>query len=127
MAEQDTLKNIEMLKGQSWPLKDFLRHVRNDTSLHAKALGYAIFKEVAPPPDTVLMKRARRGQPPATQLSKEVIEVGEEEEIEVPKPVCDGTVVDVVSFSEDATDDGKTLAELGYTEKRKGPVSAAKP
>ncbi|PKA59802.1 hypothetical protein AXF42_Ash011927 [Apostasia shenzhenica] len=44
----------------------------------AKELGYAIFKEVVPPPGTVLMKRARRGKPPTTQLSKEVTE-------EVPK------------------------------------------
>ncbi|PKA46617.1 hypothetical protein AXF42_Ash019358 [Apostasia shenzhenica] len=44
----------------------------------AKALGYAIFKEVIPPPGTVLMKRAKRGQPPATQLSREIAE-------EVPK------------------------------------------
>ncbi|PKA46360.1 hypothetical protein AXF42_Ash021457 [Apostasia shenzhenica] len=43
------------------------------------------------------MKRARRGQPPATQLSREITEVGEEEEIGVPEPVCGGTAVDVVS------------------------------
>ncbi|PKA65416.1 hypothetical protein AXF42_Ash005750 [Apostasia shenzhenica] len=47
-------------------------------SLHAKVLGYTIFKEVTPHPGTVLMKRARRGQPPATQLSKEITK-------EVPK------------------------------------------
>ncbi|PKA56172.1 hypothetical protein AXF42_Ash011101 [Apostasia shenzhenica] len=38
-AGSATLKTLEKLKGQSWPLKDFLRHVRNDVSLHAKALG----------------------------------------------------------------------------------------
>ncbi|PKA60197.1 hypothetical protein AXF42_Ash008256 [Apostasia shenzhenica] len=127
MAGQDTLKNLERLKGQSWPLKDFLRHVRNDISLHAKALGYVIFKEVVSPPGAVLMKRARRGQPPAAQLSKEVTEVGEEEVIEVPEPVCGGTAVDVVSSPEDAIDDRKILAELGYTGKGKESVSAAKP
>ncbi|PKA53083.1 hypothetical protein AXF42_Ash018991 [Apostasia shenzhenica] len=35
--------------------------------MYAKSQGYIIFKEIAPPPETVLMKRARRGQPPATQ------------------------------------------------------------
>ncbi|PKA54366.1 hypothetical protein AXF42_Ash000199 [Apostasia shenzhenica] len=94
MAGQDTLKNLERLKGQSWPLKDFLRHVRNYISMYAKALGS---------------------------------EVGEEEEIEVPEPVCGGTAVNVVSSPEDAIDDRKTLAKLGYTRKGKGPVSAAKP
>ncbi|PKA55660.1 hypothetical protein AXF42_Ash006862 [Apostasia shenzhenica] len=127
MAGQDTLQSLERLKGQSWPLKDFLRHVRNDVSLHAKALGYVIFNEVTPPPGTVMMKRAKRGQPPGTQLSKEIAEVGEEEEIEVLEPICGGTAVDVVSSPEDATDDRKTLVELGYTGKGKGPVSAAKP
>ncbi|PKA58760.1 hypothetical protein AXF42_Ash000853 [Apostasia shenzhenica] len=72
------------------------------------------------------MKRARRGQPPATQLSKEITEVGEEE-IEVLELVCGGTAVDVVSSPEDAIDNRKTLAELGYTGKGKGPVSASKP
>ncbi|PKA48309.1 hypothetical protein AXF42_Ash021214 [Apostasia shenzhenica] len=65
MAGSATLKTLEKLKGQSWPLKDFLRHVRNDVSLYAKTLGYAVLKEVIPPPSTVLMKRARRGKPPA--------------------------------------------------------------
>ncbi|PKA48959.1 hypothetical protein AXF42_Ash019497 [Apostasia shenzhenica] len=73
------------------------------------------------------MKRARRGQPPAAQLSKEITEVGEEEAIEVPEPVCGETAIDVVSSPEDAADDRKTLAELGYTGKGKGLVSAAKP
>ncbi|PKA60949.1 hypothetical protein AXF42_Ash006584 [Apostasia shenzhenica] len=127
MAGTTILKNLRRLKGQSWPLKDFLRHVRNDVSLHAKALGYAVLKEVVPPPGTVLMKRARRGQPPATQLSKEIIEMGEEGETEVSEPVCGGTAVDVVSSPDDATDNRKTLAELGYTGKGKGPVPAAKP
>ncbi|PKA47477.1 hypothetical protein AXF42_Ash021742 [Apostasia shenzhenica] len=81
MAGSATLKILEKLKGQSWPLKDFLRHMRNDVSLHAKALGYAVLKEGIPPPGTVLMKRAKRGQPPTTQLSREITEVGEEEEI----------------------------------------------
>ncbi|PKA61075.1 hypothetical protein AXF42_Ash005971 [Apostasia shenzhenica] len=65
-AGEGTLRNLERLKGQNWPLKDLLRHVKNDISLYAKALGHAIFKETTPPPDTALMKRARRGQPPAT-------------------------------------------------------------
>ncbi|PKA64467.1 hypothetical protein AXF42_Ash007212 [Apostasia shenzhenica] len=102
-------------------------HVRNDVSLHAKALGYIILKEVTPPPGMILMKRARRGQPPATQLSREIIEVGEEEEIGVSEPVCGGTAVDVVSSPEDTTDDRTILVELGYTGKRKEPVSATKP
>ncbi|PKA50078.1 hypothetical protein AXF42_Ash019596 [Apostasia shenzhenica] len=127
MAGSATLKILEKLKGQSWPLKDFLRHVRNDVSLHAKALGYAILKEVTPPPGTVQMKRVRRGQPPATQLSREITEVGEEEEIGVPEPVCGGTAIDVVSSPEDTPYDRKTLAELGYTGKGKGPMPAAKP
>ncbi|PKA53452.1 hypothetical protein AXF42_Ash012394 [Apostasia shenzhenica] len=127
MAGQDTLKSLERLKGQSWPLKDFLRYVRNDVSLHAKVLGYTIFKEITPPPSTVLMKRARRGQPPATQLSRERTEVEEEEVIEVPEPVCGGIAVDVVSSPEDVADDRKTLAELRFTVKGKGSVSAAKP
>ncbi|PKA52984.1 hypothetical protein AXF42_Ash001965 [Apostasia shenzhenica] len=48
VAGQETLRNLEKLKGQSWPLKDFLRHVKNDVSLHAKALGYNVLKEVTP-------------------------------------------------------------------------------
>ncbi|PKA48213.1 hypothetical protein AXF42_Ash021572 [Apostasia shenzhenica] len=48
VARQETLRNLEKLKGQSWPLKDFLRHVKNDVSLHAKALGYNVLKEVTP-------------------------------------------------------------------------------
>ncbi|PKA46644.1 hypothetical protein AXF42_Ash021543 [Apostasia shenzhenica] len=72
------------------------------------------------------MKRARRGYP-ATQLSKEVAEVGEGEEIRVPEPVCGGSVVDVVSSPEDIVDDKKTLDELGYTGKGKGPMPATKP
>ncbi|PKA63324.1 hypothetical protein AXF42_Ash005219 [Apostasia shenzhenica] len=127
MAGQDTLKNLERLKGWSWPLKDFLRHMRNDVSLHAKTLGYVVLREVATPPGTVLMKKVRRGEPPAAQLSREIIEVGEEEEIGVPDPVCGGTAVDVVSSPEDTTDDRKILAELGYTGKGKEPVSAVKP
>ncbi|PKA51708.1 hypothetical protein AXF42_Ash003075 [Apostasia shenzhenica] len=103
MAGSATLKILEKLKRQSWPLKDFLRYVRNDISLHAKALGYPVLKEVIPPPGMVLMKRARRGQPPATQLSREIIEVGggEEEEIGVPEPIYGKTAVDVVSSPED--------------------------
>ncbi|PKA53706.1 hypothetical protein AXF42_Ash009202 [Apostasia shenzhenica] len=114
MAGADTLKSLERLKGQSWPLKNFLRYVRNDVSLHAKALGYTIFKEVTPPPGMVLIKRARRGQPPATQLSREITEVEEEEVIEILEPACGGITVDVVSSPEDAADDRKTLAELGH-------------
>ncbi|PKA65151.1 hypothetical protein AXF42_Ash013272 [Apostasia shenzhenica] len=102
-------------------------HLRNDVSLHTKALGYVVLKEVVLPPGTVLMKRARRRQPPATQLSREITEVGEEEEIGVPELVCGGTAVDVVSSPEDTTDDRRTLAELGYKGKRKEPVLAAKP
>ncbi|PKA55291.1 hypothetical protein AXF42_Ash003928 [Apostasia shenzhenica] len=75
--------------------------------------GYTIFKEVSPPPGTVLMKRARRGKPPATQLSREITEVEEEEVIVVLESVCGGATVDVVSSPEDAADDRKTLAELG--------------
>ncbi|PKA54028.1 hypothetical protein AXF42_Ash016193 [Apostasia shenzhenica] len=120
-------KNLEMLKEQSWPLKDFLRLVKNDISMYAKVLGYVIFKEVAPLHDTDLMKRARRGQPPAVQLSKEVTEVEEEEVIEVPQPICGRTVVEVVSSLEDAANDKKTLAELGYMRKGKEPKTAAKP
>ncbi|PKA53722.1 hypothetical protein AXF42_Ash009218 [Apostasia shenzhenica] len=127
MAGSATLKTLEKLKGQSWSLKDFLRHVRNDVSMHAKALGYAVLKEVVPPPGMVLMKRVRRGQPPTTQLSREIIEVGEEEEIGVSESVCGGTVVDVVSSLEDTTYDRKTLAELGYTGKRKEPIPSTKP
>ncbi|PKA65722.1 hypothetical protein AXF42_Ash013137 [Apostasia shenzhenica] len=127
MAGQDTLKNLERLKGQSWPLKDFLRHVKNDISLHAKALRYIIFKEVAPPHGSVLMKRARRGQPPVVKLSREVTEVEEEEYvIEVSELVCGETAVDVVSSPEDAVDDKKTLTEL-YAGKGKQLAVAAEP
>ncbi|PKA64591.1 hypothetical protein AXF42_Ash007337 [Apostasia shenzhenica] len=72
------------------------------------------------------MKRARRGHP-ATQLSKEVAEVGEGEEIRVPESVCGRAVVDVVSSPEDTTDDKKILAELGSTGKGKGLMPATKP
>ncbi|PKA64994.1 hypothetical protein AXF42_Ash011596 [Apostasia shenzhenica] len=51
---------------------------KNNISLNAKVLGYVIFKEVAPPHGSVLMKRARRGQPLVVQLSKEILR-------EVPK------------------------------------------
>ncbi|PKA48498.1 hypothetical protein AXF42_Ash017397 [Apostasia shenzhenica] len=129
MAGSGTLKNLEKLKGQNWPLKDFLRHVKNDTSLYAQALGYAAFKETVPPPGTVLMKRARKGQPPAIQLSKEVTEVVEEQgEIVVPELVCGGTAVDVVSSSEDTADDRKTLAKvMEEAGKGKEPATSAKP
>ncbi|PKA65107.1 hypothetical protein AXF42_Ash013228 [Apostasia shenzhenica] len=46
-----------------------------------------------------MMRRARRGHPPATQLSKEAAAEGKGEEVEVPEPVCGGAVVDVVSSS----------------------------
>ncbi|PKA48215.1 hypothetical protein AXF42_Ash021824 [Apostasia shenzhenica] len=72
------------------------------------------------------MKRARRGHP-VTQLSKEVVVEGEEEEIRVPEPVCGGAVVDVVSSPDDTADDKKTLAELGYTGKGKELMPATKP
>ncbi|PKA55676.1 hypothetical protein AXF42_Ash011968 [Apostasia shenzhenica] len=125
VAGQETLRNLEKLKGQSWPLKDFLRHVRNDIFLHAKTLGYDVLKEVAAPSGVATMKRARRGHP-VTQLSKEVAAKGEGEEIRVPEPVCGGAVVDVVSSPDDTADDKKTLAELGYTGKGKEPMPATK-
>ncbi|PKA48669.1 hypothetical protein AXF42_Ash018486 [Apostasia shenzhenica] len=121
MTGSAALKTLEKLKGQSWPLKDFLKHVRNDVSQRQP------FSRKSSHLLTVLMKRARRGQPPTTQLSREITEVGEEEEIGVSEPVCGGAVVDVVSSPEDVTDDRKTLAELGYTGKGKGPMPAAKP
>ncbi|PKA49485.1 hypothetical protein AXF42_Ash004025 [Apostasia shenzhenica] len=129
MAREGTLKNLEKLKGQNWPLKDFLRHVKNDISLYTQLLGYAVFKETIPPSGTVLMKRARRGQPPVMQLNKEVTEMVEEQgEIEVPEPICGGTAVDVVSSSEDTTDDRKTLAEvMEEAGKGKEPVTSSKP
>ncbi|PKA51458.1 hypothetical protein AXF42_Ash002823 [Apostasia shenzhenica] len=126
MAGEGTLKNLERLKGQNWPLKGFFRHVKNDISLHAKSLGYVIFKEVVPPPGAALMKTVRRGQPPAIQLSKEVTEVEEEEEVmEVPEPVCGRAAVNVVSSPEDDTNDRKTVAEL--MEDGKKPTTTAKP
>ncbi|PKA53734.1 hypothetical protein AXF42_Ash021029 [Apostasia shenzhenica] len=64
---------------------------------------------------------------PATQLSKEVAEVGEGEEIRVPETICGGAFVDVVSSPEGTADDKKTLAELGYIGKDKGPMPATKP
>ncbi|PKA57238.1 hypothetical protein AXF42_Ash002542 [Apostasia shenzhenica] len=129
MAREGTLKNLERLKGQNWPLKGFLRHMKNDISLHAKSLGYAIFKEVVPPPGVALMKRARRGQPPAIQLSKEVTEEEEEEEVmEDSELVCDGAAVDVVSSPKDDANDRKTLAEqMEDAGKGKEPATAAKP
>ncbi|PKA62611.1 hypothetical protein AXF42_Ash012198 [Apostasia shenzhenica] len=127
MAGQDTLRNLGRLKGRSWPLKDFLRHVRNDISLHAKTLGYNVLKEVDPPLGTVQMKRARRGHPPATQLGKEAAVGGEGVEVEIPELVCGGAIVNVVSSSDDAADDKKTLPELGYTGKGKEPMPATKP
>ncbi|PKA65148.1 hypothetical protein AXF42_Ash013269 [Apostasia shenzhenica] len=78
----------------------------------AKSQGYTIFKEVVPPPGTVLMRRARRGQPPTVQLSKQVVGVEGEEEAEVPKPVCGGIPIDVVSSPDDSGDDKKTLAKV---------------
>ncbi|PKA67279.1 hypothetical protein AXF42_Ash004772 [Apostasia shenzhenica] len=44
MIGEGTLKSLERLKGQSWPLKGFLRHVKNDISLYAKMLGWARFR-----------------------------------------------------------------------------------
>ncbi|PKA52419.1 hypothetical protein AXF42_Ash019803 [Apostasia shenzhenica] len=107
MAGEGTLKNLERLKGQRWPLKGFLRHVKNDISLYAKTLGYAVFKEVVSPPGATLMKRVRRGQPPAVQL-------------------CGGTAIDMVSSHEDTANDKMTLAEL-YAGKGKEPAAAAEP
>ncbi|PKA52420.1 hypothetical protein AXF42_Ash019804 [Apostasia shenzhenica] len=129
MAGEGTLKNLEKLKGQNWPLKDFLKHMKNDIFLHAQALGYVVFKETIPPPGTILMKRARRGQPPSTQLSKEIVEVGEGQgDIEVLEPVGGGTAVDVASSSEDTVEDGKTLAEvLKSAGKGKEPATLTKP
>ncbi|PKA59541.1 hypothetical protein AXF42_Ash016565 [Apostasia shenzhenica] len=126
MAREGTLKNLEKLKGKNWPLKGFLRHVKNEISLYAKTLGYVIFKEVVPSPGAILMKRARRGQPPTIQLSKEVIEVEEEQVIEVSESVCGGIAIDVVSSPEDTADNRKTLAEL-YAGKGKEPAAAVEP
>ncbi|PKA48449.1 hypothetical protein AXF42_Ash019905 [Apostasia shenzhenica] len=129
MAGAGTLKNLKKLKGQNWPLKDFLRHVKNDISLYAQALGYAVFKEMVPTPGMVLMKSARRGQPPAIQLSKELTEVVEEQgEIVVPEPVCGGTAIDVVFSLKDTTDDRKTLAKvMEEASKGKEHVTSARP
>ncbi|PKA48328.1 hypothetical protein AXF42_Ash021312 [Apostasia shenzhenica] len=129
MAGEGTLKNLERLKGQNWPLKDFLRHVKNDISLYAKSLGYAIFKEVVPPPSAALMKRAKRGQPLAIQLSKEVTEMEKKVEVmEVLELVCGGAAVDVVFSPENVTDDRKSLAELmEHAGKGKEPATTAKP
>ncbi|PKA66176.1 hypothetical protein AXF42_Ash006873 [Apostasia shenzhenica] len=128
MAGTSVQKNLEALKGHSWPLKDFLRLVKNDVSLYARSQGYTIFKEVAPPPGTMLMKRARREQPPATQLSKQVVEEAEGEEVEVPEPVCGGISIDVVSTPDDSGDDRKTLAEvMEEAGKGKEPASLARP
>ncbi|PKA55187.1 hypothetical protein AXF42_Ash003824 [Apostasia shenzhenica] len=121
-------RNLEALKGKIWPLKDFLRLVKNDVSMYAKSQGYTIFKEIAPPPGTVLMKRARRGQPPATQLSKQIIEEVGEEEVEVLEPVCGGILIDVVSSPDNPGDDKKTLAEvIEEAGKGKEPASLARP
>ncbi|PKA52050.1 hypothetical protein AXF42_Ash013987 [Apostasia shenzhenica] len=74
------------------------------------------------------MKRARRGQPHAIQLSKEVTEVEEEQGMEVLKPVYGRATVNVVSSPEDAADDRKTLAELMEDAvKEKEPATAANP
>ncbi|PKA63856.1 hypothetical protein AXF42_Ash004866 [Apostasia shenzhenica] len=124
MAGTSVQKNLEVLKGHSWPLKDFLRLVKNDVSLYARSQGYTIFKEVVPPPGTVLMKRARRGQPPATQLSKQVVEEAEGEEVAVPEPVCGGISIDVISSPDDSGGDNKTLAEV-MEEAGKGKESAS--
>ncbi|PKA49387.1 hypothetical protein AXF42_Ash016576 [Apostasia shenzhenica] len=128
MAGTSVQKNLEVLKGQSWPLKDFQRLVKNDVSLYARAQGYTIFKEVVPPPGTVLIKRARRGKPPATQLSKQVVEEAEGEEVEVPEPICGGISIDVVSSPDDSGDDRRTLAEvMEEAGKGKEPASLARP
>ncbi|PKA65110.1 hypothetical protein AXF42_Ash013231 [Apostasia shenzhenica] len=128
MAGTSDHRNLEALKRQSWPLKDFLKLVKNDVSLYAKSQGYTIFTEVAPPPGAVLMRRARKGQPPAVQLSKQVAGVEGEEEAEVPEPVCGGIPIDVVSSPDDSGDDKKTLAEvMKETGKGKEPASLAKP
>ncbi|PKA52408.1 hypothetical protein AXF42_Ash019792 [Apostasia shenzhenica] len=128
MAGEGTLKNLERLKGQNWPLKDFLRHIKNDIFLYAKSLEYVIFKEVVPSPGAVLMKKARRGQSPAIQLNKKVTKAEEEQVMEVPEPVCGGAAVNVVSSPDDAIDDRKTLTELmGVTGKGKELATAAEP
>ncbi|PKA65095.1 hypothetical protein AXF42_Ash013216 [Apostasia shenzhenica] len=120
MVGQDTLRNLERLKGRSWPLKDFLRHVRNDISLHAKTLGYNVLKEVIPPLGTVLMKRARRGYPPSTQLGKEAAAEGGGEKVGVLEPVCGGAIVDVVeeNFGEPAG--GEQDAWVVWTNQKTG-------
>ncbi|PKA46021.1 hypothetical protein AXF42_Ash021326 [Apostasia shenzhenica] len=61
MAGTSVQRDLEVLKGQNWPLKDFLRLVKNVVSLYAKSQGYTIFKEITPPAGIVLMRRARRG------------------------------------------------------------------
>ncbi|PKA62347.1 hypothetical protein AXF42_Ash009231 [Apostasia shenzhenica] len=128
MAGGAIQRNLEALKGKNWPLKDFLRLVKNDVSLYAKSQGYTILKEIVPPPGTMLMKRARRGQPPATQLSKQIVEEVGEEEVEVPKPVCSGISIDVVSSPDDSRDGKKTLAEvIEGAGKGKEPASLARP
>ncbi|PKA54018.1 hypothetical protein AXF42_Ash016183 [Apostasia shenzhenica] len=128
MAGTSVQRNLEALKGKSWPLKDFLKLVKNDVSLYAKSQRYTIFKEVAPPPGTVLMRRARKGQPPAVQLSRQVAGVKGEEEAEVPEPVCGGIPIDVVSSPDDSGDDKKTLTKvMEEAGKGKEPASLARP
>ncbi|PKA56678.1 hypothetical protein AXF42_Ash012808 [Apostasia shenzhenica] len=112
VAETSVQRSLEVLKGKNWPLKDFLRLVKNDVSLYAKSQGYTIFKEIDPPQGTVLMRRVRRGQPPATQLSKQIVAEEGEGETGVPEPVCGGTPIDVVSSPDDSGSDRKTLAEV---------------
>ncbi|PKA61611.1 hypothetical protein AXF42_Ash018224 [Apostasia shenzhenica] len=95
--------------------------------MYAKSQGYTIFKEITPPLGTVLMRRARRVQPPATQLSKQVVEEAGEEEVELPEPVCGGISIDVVSSPDNSGDDKKTLAEvMEEAGKGKEPASLAR-
>ncbi|PKA63181.1 hypothetical protein AXF42_Ash007977 [Apostasia shenzhenica] len=127
MAGTSVQRDLEILKGQNWPLKDFLRLVKNDVSLYAELQGYTIFKEITPPPGTVLMRRARRGPPLATQLSKQVVEEAGEEEVELSEPICGGISIDVVSLPDDSGDDKKTLAEVMEEAcKGKEPASLAR-
>ncbi|PKA65683.1 hypothetical protein AXF42_Ash013097 [Apostasia shenzhenica] len=89
MAGEGTLRNLERLKGQNWPLKNFLRHVKNDISL-------------GPGGDN----------PQPLSSARKLLRQRRVKEAEVPEPVGGGTAVDVVSSSDDTTEDRKTLAEI---------------
>ncbi|PKA48410.1 hypothetical protein AXF42_Ash021599 [Apostasia shenzhenica] len=123
VIRQDTLRNLERLKGQSWLLQDFLRYVKNDT---CQGAGVQRLERSRPPFWRSYDEEGQEGAPCHPTQQRGCCGRGREE-IRVLESVCGKAIVDVVSSPEDTTDDKKTLAELDYTRKGKDPMPATKP